>query len=103
MAARKLSLASIRKVASSLSGVEEGTSYGTPAFRYRKKLLARLHQDGASIVLKVGDATRDHLLQADPHTFFVTDHYRGYPIVLARLDRLTATDLKKLLQRTIDS
>jgi len=103
MAARKLSLASIRKVASSLSGVEEGTSYGTPAFRYRKKLLARLHQDGASIVLKVGDATRDHLLQADPDTFFVTDHYRGYPIVLARLDRLTATDLKKLLQRTIDS
>lgn len=103
MAARKLSLAGIRKVASSLSGVEEGTSYGTPAFRYRKKLLARLHQDGASIVLKVGDATRDHLLQADPDTFFVTDHYRGYPIVLARLDRLTATDLKKLLQQTIDS
>ena len=39
-----------------------------------------LHQDGVSLVLKVGDATRDHLLQADPDTFFITDHYRGYPM-----------------------
>ena len=53
-------------------------------------------------MLKVGNETRDHLLQADPETFFVTDHYRGYPIVLARLDRLSAADLKKLLQRAIE-
>ena len=101
MAARKLSLATIRKVALALPGVEEGTSYGTPAFRFRKKLIARLHQDGESLVLKVGNETRDHLLQADPETFFVTDHYRGYPMVLARLDRLSAADLKKLLQRAV--
>jgi len=54
-------------------------------------------------VLKIGNETRDHLLQADPETFFVTDHYRGYPYVLARLDRLTAADLKKLLQRALSS
>jgi hypothetical protein len=101
MAARKLSLATIRKVALTLPGVEEGTSYGTPAFRFKKKLIARLHQDGASLVLKLGNETRDHLLQVDPETFFVTDHYIGYPMVLARLDRLTATDLDKLLRRAI--
>jgi hypothetical protein len=101
MAARKLSLATLRKVALALPGVEEGTSYGTPAFRFRKKLIARLHQDGESLVLKIGNEARDHLLQADPGTFFVTDHYRGYPIVLARLDRLNATDLDKLLRRAI--
>jgi hypothetical protein len=103
MAARKLSLATIRKVALALPGVEEGTSYGTPAFRFRKKLIARLHQDGASLVLKIGNETRDHLLKADPETFFVTDHYRGYPWVLARLDRLSAADLKKLVQRATDA
>ena len=97
----KLSLAAIRRVALSLPGVEEGTSYGTPAWRAGKRMLARLHQDGESIVLKIGNETRDHLLQADPQTFFVTDHYRGYPMVLARLDRLTATDLDKLLRRAI--
>ena len=102
MATRKLSLAVIRRTVSALPGVEEGTSYGTPAFRFKKKLIARLHQDGESLVLKIGNETRDHLLQADPKTFFVTDHYRGYPMVLARLDRLTAADLKKLLQRAIE-
>src|SRR4051794_40012209 len=101
MTRRKLSLAAIRRVVSALPGVEEGTSYGTPAWRHRGKMLARLHQDGTSIVLKVGDEMRDHLLQADPETFFMSDHYRGYPMVLAHLDRLSAADLRKLLQRAI--
>jgi hypothetical protein len=101
MAPRKLSLAVIRRTVSTLPGVEEGTSYGTPAWRHKGKLLARLHQDGKSIVLKVGNETRDHLLQADPKTFFVTDHYVSYAMVLARLDQLSAGDLKKLLKRAI--
>jgi hypothetical protein len=101
MVQRKFSLAAIRRVAGALPDVEEGTSYGTPAWRQRGRLLARLHQDGESIVLKVGDETRDHLLQADPRTFFVTDHYLGYPTVLARLNRLSALDLRKLLARAI--
>jgi hypothetical protein len=101
MAKRKLSLAVIRRTVSALPGAEEGTSYGTPAWRWKGKLLARLHQDGQSIVLKVGNETRDHLLQADPETFFITDHYIGHPTVLARLDRLSAADLKKLLVRAI--
>ena len=101
MPARKLTLATIRRVALGFPGVAEGTSYGTPAFRLKGKLLVRLHQDGASLVLKVGFAPRDHLVQADPQTFFVTDHYRNYPTVLARLDRLSASDLRKLLERAI--
>src|SRR5471030_586103 len=73
MAQRKLSLSAIRRAVIALPGIEEGTSYGTPAWRHKGRLLARLHQDGKSIVLKVGNQTRDHLLQADPETFFVTD------------------------------
>ncbi len=102
MAKRKLTLPAIRRVALSMPGVEEGTSYGTPAWKHRGRLLARLHQDGQSLVLKVGNETRDHLLQADPDTFFVTDHYKGYPMVLARLDRFGTADLRKLLNRAID-
>lgn len=103
MAKRKLSLPAIRRMVATLPRVEEGTSYGTPAWRCRGKLLARLHQNGASIVLKVGNATRDHLLQADPGTFFVTAHYIGYPMVLARLDELSAADLRKLLVRAMET
>jgi hypothetical protein len=103
MAARKLPLSTIRRVALSFPGVEEGTSYGTPAFRFKKKLIARLHQDGESIMFKTGFEARDHLMHADPETFFITDHYRNYPSVLARLDRLGAADLRKLLEKAIAS
>jgi hypothetical protein len=101
MANRKLALPTIRRVASSFPGVEEGTSYGTPAFRFKKKLIARLHQDGESIMLKTGFEAREHLVRADPATFFITDHYRNYPSVLARLDRLGVDDLRKLLAKAI--
>jgi hypothetical protein len=101
MARRKLPLSTVRRVALSFPGVEEGTSYGTPAFRLKKRLLARLHQDGESIMLKLGFEARDHLRRADPETFFITDHYRNYPSVLARLDRLSAEDLRKLFEKAI--
>jgi hypothetical protein len=102
MPARKLSLSTIRRVALALPGVQEGTSYGTPAWRHKGRLLARLHQDGESLMLKVGFEAREHLVRADPKTFFITEHYRNYPSVLARLDRLTSVDLRKLLARAID-
>ncbi|MBV8393221.1 MAG: MmcQ/YjbR family DNA-binding protein [Alphaproteobacteria bacterium] len=106
MASRKLSfarnpLAAIRRAVIAVPGLEEGTSYGTPAWRCRKKLLARLHQDGVSIVFWIDAETRDHLIAADPATFFVTDHYRGTVAVQARLDRLRTADLKKLLRRAV--
>lgn len=76
-------------------------SYGTPAWRHKGKLLARLHQDGQSLMLNVGFEAREHLVRADPETFFITEHYRNYPSVLARLDRLSAADLRKLLAGTV--
>ena len=101
MANRKLTLSTIRRVASALPGMQEDTSYGTPAWRHKGRLLARLHQDGQSLMLKVGFEAREHLVRADPETFFVTEHYRNYPSVLARLDRLSTADLRKLLARAI--
>ena len=103
MPARKLALSAIRRVALALPGVAEGTSYGTPAFRFKGKLIARLHQDGSSIMFKLGFEAREHLMRADPRTFFITEHYRNYPSVLARLDRLSAADLRGLLTRAIET
>ncbi|HTR86293.1 MAG TPA: MmcQ/YjbR family DNA-binding protein [Reyranella sp.] len=103
MPRRKLPLSTIQRVARTVPGLEEGTSYRTPAWRLKKKLLARVHQDGVSIVFWIDEATRDHLLAADPETFFVTDHYRGTEAVQARLDRLSAADLRKLLARAVSS
>lgn len=63
----------VRKIALSFPGVEEGTSYGTPAFRVRKKFLARLREDG-DLVLKVGDMQTEFLIEAEPEIYYITDH-----------------------------
>jgi hypothetical protein len=91
-------LAGVRRLALALPGVEEGLSYGTPGFRVRGKFLARLWEDGETLVVKCGDDERDFRMKADPKTFFVTDHYRGYPTVLVRLARVTEDDLQAVME-----
>ena len=81
-----------------LPGVVEGTSYGTPAFRVGKKLLARLREDGENLVLRVSFEERETLLAAAPQVFHVTDHYAGYPAVLLRLTRVKAADLPRIAE-----
>lgn len=75
----------VRRVALALPGVEEGTSYGTPAFRVRGKFFARLREDGESLVLKCNLFERKYLLDDLPDVFYITDHYREYPAVLVRI------------------
>jgi hypothetical protein len=94
----RVTLAIVRRLALALPGVEEGVSYGTPGFRVRGKLLARLWEDGATLVVKCGDDERDFRMKANPETFFVTDHYRGYPTVLVRLARVRQADLQAVLE-----
>ena len=86
-----------RDIALSLPGVEEGTSYGTLAFRVGKKFLVRVREDNESLALKIGFDLRDLLLAADPKVFFTTDHYRGYPTVLVHLETIDAGRLREVL------
>jgi len=88
----------VRKLAFALPEVEEGTSYGTPAFRVRKKFLARLREDGETLVVMIDFDERDILMAANPETFYITDHYRGYPAMLVRLATVDPDDLRELLE-----
>lgn len=88
----------LRKIVLALPGVEEGPCYGTPGFRVRKKLLARLWEDGETLVLKVDPYARESLLRLQPETFFLTDHYSGYPYVLVRLKQIEPSQLGELLE-----
>lgn len=87
-----------RKLALALPGVEEYTCYGTPAFRIRKKLMARLREDGDTLVVKIEDSRRELLMQVDPETYFMEPHYLGYPVVLVRLSRVREDSLQRLLE-----
>jgi len=94
----------IRELAMKLPGVEDGTSYGTRALRVKGKFLARLKEDGESVVFRVGFDERDLLLQTKPEVFYITDHYLGYPAVLFRLkaaSRKEAADIIEMAWRMV--
>jgi hypothetical protein len=89
----------VRLAAQALPGIEDSTSYGTPALKVRGKLLARLHQSGECLVLRADLLDREILLQSDPQVFYITDHYRDYPWVLVRFSAVDAGTLPDLIER----
>jgi hypothetical protein len=90
----------VRQLALALPGAEEGTSYGTPAYKVGGKLFARLHQDDVSLVIKVDFEEREILMEADPETFYITDHYLDYPWMLVRLSTVRLDQLRDLLRQS---
>ena len=90
----------LRALALALPGAEDGTSYGTPALKVRGKLLARLKEDGESVVLFMGTDEKEMLLEAEPAVFHQTAHYERWPAVLARLAPAAPDQLFAIVERT---
>jgi hypothetical protein len=91
----------VRKMALALDGVEEGTSYGTAAFKTRGKLIARLKEDGESLVVGTTFEERDEMMAADPETYYITDHYLKYPWMLVRLPKVHPDAMRDLLKGAV--
>jgi len=92
--------AQFKKVALSFPEAHEKSSYGNPAIFIAKKFFTRLRKEDDSVVWIVDSMDeRDHLLEIDPRTYFITEHYRDYPSVLVRIARIDETMLKKMLER----
>src|SRR3954465_12859121 len=90
----------VRKLALAWPEVEDGPSYGTPALKVRKKLLARLKEDGDSLVMPgVPQDEREMLVESQPKAFYFTDHYKDYPMVLIRLSKAKRSTVEPLLRR----
>ena len=85
--------------AAELPGAEPGVCYGTPALYVRKRILARLREDGETVAIRIDFFDRDLLLEADPAVFYLTDHYRPYPMVVMRLARAMPVVAKRLLEQ----
>jgi hypothetical protein len=82
-----------------LPGVEQGTSYSTPALYVRKKLIARLREDGETVAVRIELSDRDVLLEADPTAFFLTEHYRAHQWVLMRLPKARHASALEVVER----
>jgi hypothetical protein len=80
-----------------LPGVEEGTSYGTPAFKVKKKFLLRLREPDV-LVLVCPIEEKEFLIENQPDIYFETDHYKGWPAVLIRLSKIGDAELAHRLK-----
>jgi hypothetical protein len=88
----------VRAVALSLPEVTERPSYGTPGWRVRDRLFARLRDDDTVLALHVVDEQdKAALIAGAPEKFFTTPHYDGYAMVLVRLASVEPAELRELL------
>jgi hypothetical protein len=97
----KIDFSTVRELGLAMPGVEEGTTYGSPALKLRGRLLACLatHRSAepGSLVVCVTTEHRDELVAADPETYYFTEHYANYGSVLVRLHRIHRDALRDLL------
>lgn len=87
----------VRKIVLSLPETSEKSSYGTPGFRVKDKLFARMRDDGSLLVWVEDLDEKEALLASNSKKFFTTPHYDGHPTVLVRLTAVGAKELRELL------
>jgi hypothetical protein len=86
------------KIALAIPGAYEKLWFHKPAVFAHDRFLTKVHHKEEAMVLQVGSMEmRDMMLEAEPRLFYITDHYRNFPFVLARLTALTPKALKEML------
>ena len=78
----------LRAMVLALPDTEETTSWDARSFKVNGKVILYWNPRHDAPVFKVSLDERDFLIEADPETFFTTDHHRPHGLVLARPDRL---------------
>lgn len=87
-----------RKVMLSVPGSDERLWFNQPAIFVHDRFLAKPHSKEDAVLLGVASLEmRDVMIEAEPALFYITDHYRNYPFVLARLPMLDTRLLKQML------
>ena len=92
----------VAEVARVIPGVEEVASPRGRGLSLRGKLLAcqAVHESAEpnSLMVRIGSDEREVLLATEPDTYYLTDHYRGYPAILVRLSKIRRKALGELLE-----
>ncbi|MDQ1424561.1 MAG: hypothetical protein QOD72_2059 [Acidimicrobiaceae bacterium] len=88
----------VRRIALSLPHTTERPSYGTPGFRVKDRLFARIREEGDVLVVFVDSLDeKDVLIASDPDKFFTLPHYDGHASVLVRFAAVDVDELAELL------
>jgi hypothetical protein len=78
----------LRAMVLALPETEETTSWDARSFKVNGKVILYWNPTHDAPVFKEPVEERDFLIEADPETFFTTDHHRPHGLVLARPDSL---------------
>jgi hypothetical protein len=92
----------VRRAGLALPDVEAATRYdGSPVLKaggcFMAGLAAHRSAEPDTLVVRVGFEEREWLLEDAPETYYVTDYYRGLPVVLVRLSRIDGDALRDVL------
>jgi len=97
----KVTFETVRKIGLALEGVKESTMYGALALKVGGELLAckaiNKSAEPDSLGVRIDFDQREALLAEAPQTYYVTDHYVKYPMVLVRLSTIRTEELRDLL------
>ena len=87
-------------IACELPEVAETLSYGRPSLKVRGKYIAGLNPKEKAFVLRLASVEeQDFLIEMAPQIYYITDHYKGYPAILARPGKLTKREARGRLER----
>lgn len=87
------------EIALELPGTERGTAWGQPVVKVGKTSLFFWNPTWQAPVFGMDFEERDFLIEADPDTFFTTDHHRNWPCVLARADKIDEDWVRERLKK----
>jgi hypothetical protein len=91
----------VEAIGRALPDVEVTTTWGKPTLKVRGKMFVCIasHKSAepGSLVVMMDFAARDALLQDDPDTYYLKEHYVNYPCVLVRLSRVRHDALRDLV------
>jgi len=98
----KNALETVRAVGLTLPNVEATTKYdGSPVLKLGGSFMAGLathpSAEPDTLVVRVDDEQRERLIGDAPETYYLTDYYRKYPLVLVRLSRIDRDALRDVL------
>jgi hypothetical protein len=92
----------VRTVGLALPNVEATAKYdGSPVLRVDGIFMAGLathpSAESGTLVVRSGLEEHERLVEDAPETYYLTDYYRSYPLVLVRLSRVEPDALRDLL------
>ena len=92
-----------RKIMLGVPGMSEGKYFNKPSVFYGEDFVARVHDKEDAVALRIGTIEmRDVMLEAEPKLFYITEHYRAWPMLLARLSMLDRKTLKALVAARVN-